>query len=195
MKSALQNPTFKKYLHDSTKYSLEAYTNKLVLGETVDGFLRYEKYRRIDVLRILNWDKEPVMQNVAGYKSSDDETNCPIFVTYKKAEDVSDTTNYEDAFVSNAIFSHISKSSRTITSPEVLLWTDQTNNNVRLPLFVKKSDDEGDEHYFIGDLLYIEGSAVATSMKVSGGKPASAVNCKYNIDKPVEESLYRYLIN
>ena len=102
---------------------------------------------------------------------------------------------YEDAFISNAIFSHISKNSRTMTSPEVLLWTDQVNNKVRLPLFVKRKKSEGDEHYFIGDLLYIEGSAVATSMKVSGKKPAAVVNCKYNIDEPVEESLYRYLIN
>ena len=195
LKTALQNPIFKEYLHDSAKYSLEAYTNKFSLEKTVGGFIRYEKYRRIDVLRVLNWDKEEVAQNVSGYKVSNDKTNCPIFVTYKKAKDISDTINYEDAFISNTIFSHLSKGRRTMKSPEVLLWTDQKNNNIRLPLFVKKSDDEGDGHYFIGDLLYIEGSAVATSMKVSGKKPAAVVNCKYNIHEPVEENLYRYLIN
>ena len=42
-----------------------------------------------------------------------------------------------------------------MSSPEVILWKNQKNNNVRLPLFVKKSDDEGDEHYYIGDLKYL----------------------------------------
>ena len=53
------------------------------------------------------------MQNVAGYKTSDDRSNCPIFVTYNKAEDVTDTTNYEDELISQQVFSHISKSRRT----------------------------------------------------------------------------------
>ena len=194
MEKALEKPIFRSYLLDSTKYSLQTFTNKFVNGDFVGGFLRYEKYRRIDVVRILKWGSEPVMQNVAGYKTSDDRSNCPIFVTYNKAEDVTDTTNYEDEFISQQVFSHISKSRRTINSPEILLWTNQKNNKIRLPLFIKKSDDEGDEHYFIGDLYYIEGSANETAMSVEGQSSVSAVNCRYNLDKAVEESLYKYLL-
>ena len=84
----------------------------------------------------------------------------------------------------------MSKTPRTLSSPEVQLWMSQTENNIRLPLFIKKSDDEGEEHYFVGDLLYVEGSASLQSM--AGG--SSVVNCRYNLDKPVEENLYRYLI-
>ena len=40
-------------LTDPTKYSLQTFTNKFVNGDFVGGFLRYEKYRRIDVVRIL----------------------------------------------------------------------------------------------------------------------------------------------
>ena len=58
--------------------------------------MRYEKYKRRHIHRILNWDTNPVAQNVGGYKVSEDKTNCPIFVTYEKKEDISDTTKYED---------------------------------------------------------------------------------------------------
>ena len=34
-----------------------------------------------------------------GYKMSSDGSNCPIFTTYKKEENISETTKYEDRFL------------------------------------------------------------------------------------------------
>ena len=145
------------------------------------------------MLRLLNWPTQPVMINVGGYQVSKDKTNCPLFVTYKKSADISDTIKYEDAFISPDLFSHMSKGSRTLSSPEVGLWTNQISNNIRLPLFVKKSDDEGQDHYYIGNLTYVEGSASEQIMP--GDKNKSVVNLTYKIDEPVDQNLYRYLIS
>ena len=46
--------------------------------------MRYQKYKRKEVLRLLNWDKQMVDQNVGGYTSS--RTNFVIFVTLKKGQ-------------------------------------------------------------------------------------------------------------
>ena len=62
-----------------TEYSLKTFLAK-VSGSVLDGgFVRYAKYRRLDVLRLLNWPIQPVMINVGGYQVSKDKTNCPIF--------------------------------------------------------------------------------------------------------------------
>jgi superfamily II DNA or RNA helicase/HKD family nuclease len=193
LSKALENEVFKKYLTDSAEYSLKIFLKKLEASVLDDGFIRYAKYRRLDVLRLLNWPTQPVMINVGGYQVSKDKTNCPLFVTYKKSADISDTIKYEDAFISPDLFSHMSKGSRTLSSPEVGLWTNQISNNIRLPLFVKKSDDEGQDHYYIGNLIYVEGSASEQIM--SGDKNKSVVNLTYKIDEPVDQNLYRYLIS
>ncbi len=191
LSKALKNEVFKQYLLDSTDYSLKTFLAK-VSGSVLDGgFVRYAKYRRLDVLRLLNWPIQPVMINVGGYQVSKDKTNCPIFVTYKKSEDISDSIKYEDEFLSTEFFKHLSKGGRTLSSPEVLLWTSQKSNNIRLPLFVKKSDDEGQDHYYIGNLIYVEGSA--NEQKMPGNDKKNVVSLRYKIDYPVDESLYKYL--
>ena len=127
--------------------------------DVVGGFIRYEKYTRIDVIRILGWVTHPVpLQNVGGYKISPDRTNCPIFVTYHKKDTISDSTKYEDEFLSPDLFSWMSRSNRTLTSGEVATIINQKKNKLRLPLFIKKSDDEGHAHYYIGDLTLVDGS-------------------------------------
>ena len=191
LSKALANITFKKYIKDSSEYSLHTFMKNCGKSILVDGFVRYAKYKRTDVFRILNFNKEPVGLNVGGYMKSKDNTNCALFVRYNKPSEISDTINYEDKFLSPELFCHISKNSRNLKSPEVILWTSQKKNKVRIPLFVKKSDDEGEAHYYIGDLTYIEGSA--KEQKMSGESGKDVVNCSYKIDEPVEENLYTYL--
>ena len=80
----------------------------------MNGFVRYEKYTRKDVFRLLNWEQNPIAQNVGGYMVSRDNRDCAIFVTYKKAEKITETTRYEDAFVNQEIFTYKSKSKRKL---------------------------------------------------------------------------------
>jgi hypothetical protein len=194
LSSYLSNNVFRTYLLDSSTYSVNIYLRKLTGKDYVKGFVRYQKYTRIDVLRILGWSEHPVpLQNVGGYKVSKDETNCPIFVTYHKKANITDTTKYEDEFLSPTLFSWMSRSNRTLNSNEVVSIISQKSNNIRLPLFIKKSDDEGQSHYYLGELTLVEGSPEVQYMPAGDGKQVSVVNMKFNIDKSVDSDLYEFL--
>ena len=84
--------------------------------------------------------------------SSPDKQNCPIFVKYKKDEKIADTMKYEDKFINNFTLEWYSKNSRTLKSGDVIEIIKSSQNNMRLPLFLKKDDNEGLDFYFLGDL-------------------------------------------
>ena len=87
---------FKNHLIDNTNYSILKFERLFGLKKYVGGFVLYNKYSRKDVFRILNWDKNPLAQNVGGYMFNPERTNCAIFVTYHKSDEISDTTKYLD---------------------------------------------------------------------------------------------------
>ena len=62
-----------------------------------------------------------------------------------------------------------------------------------MPLFIKKSDDEGQSHYYIGELTLVEGSPEVQYMPTGDGKQVSVVNMKFNIDRSVDTDLYKFL--
>jgi SOS-response transcriptional repressor LexA len=188
----LKNATFTKFLEDSIDYSIKIF-NKLYVKENFNtGFVLYRKYSRKDVFRILNWKTNPLAQNVGGYMISPDKSNCPIFVNYHKDESISSTTKYEDGFINNSEFEWMSKSKRNLESPDVKAIMNY-RMGLRLPLFVKKSNDEGTEFYFMGDLTPIENSFEQTTMLDDNKSPVSVVKIKFLISPPVEDSIYEYL--
>ena len=152
LKNALSNKSFKNYLLDNTKYSIKKYSNDYELKSYVDGFILYRKYSRKDVFRILNWEEQPLAQNVGGYMFHNNDANCPIFVNYHKEDHISDTTKYEDGFIDNSTIIYMSKSKRKINSPDVIKFKEAQERNIRLPLFIKKQNAEGDDFYFMGDV-------------------------------------------
>ena len=194
LKKALKNSTFKKFLNDNVQYGISKYFKDFDIVKFNRGFVYYAKYGRKDVFRILNWEKNQNPQNVGGYLASKDKSNCPIFVTYHKADDISDSTKYEDKFIDPQHFQWMSKSKRKISSPDVQVILNAQQQGTLLPLFVKKDDDEGVDFYFIGFLSYIEGSAQETLMQTDAG-PVSVVKIDFRINKPVENGLYKYLVN
>ena len=193
LSACLENHIFKEFLIDSVNYSISIFKKRIKKSEFVKGFIRYEKYTRKDVFRILNWQENPVAQNVGGYMVSKNGDNCAIFVTYKKSDQISDSTKYEDEFISQEIFTYKSKSKRSLNSPDVISISSQKENNIRLPLFVKKSDDEGQSHYYMGELKVIADSTKQEYMQTENGKEVSVVNFEFILDKPVDEDLYRYI--
>ncbi len=106
-------------------------------------------------------------------------------------DDISDTTKYEDEFVDQHTFKWYSKSKRKLNSPDVVTIQSQAENNILLPLFVKKSNDEGLDFYFMGMLTSNPNSFVQETM--GGEKPVSVVKCEFTMNTPIEESLYRYI--
>jgi len=191
----LKKPEFRKFLQDNVEYSIQSFKSTFDKDKYVKGFVLYHKYSRKDVFRLLNWDQNPIAQNVGGYILSKDRTNCPIFVTYQKEDTISNSIKYEDQFLNKNEFQWMTKSKRTLISPEVVAI--QNNNDLRLPLFVKKSNDEGIDFYFIGDLTPIEtkDSFVQENMKDDSGKNVPVVKIQFAVNPPVEDVLYDYITN
>ena len=185
----LDNPIFKAFLLDSTEYSISVFNRLYNRSDYIGGFVLYRKYSRKDVFRILNWDKNPLAQNVGGYIISPDKSNCPLFVNYHKHEDISDTTKYEDEFINPYEFGWMSKSNRTSKSPDV-----QTieRGNIRLPLFIKKSNDEGTEFYYMGDVKPM-GKFKDDSLPSSNGQTISVARIVFEMQQPVKDHIYNYI--
>ena len=183
----------RKYLMDLVKASNQKFMTGFDSQNYVGGFKRGEKYTRKDVFRILRWDKLPNAQNVGGYIVSSDGSNCPIFLTYHKEEGISETTKYEDRFISPGHVEYMSKNRRTLSSPDVKAIREHESNGTRLPFFVKKSDDEGLSFYYLGDLYAKTDSFVDTRMSGEEGVEVPVVKMEFNLDKEVESRLFKYL--
>jgi hypothetical protein len=191
LKTFLANDMFSGLCRDLAKAAELVYRRKFSSTTFKDGFLLYERYSRKDVFRILNWKENPVAQNVGGYMMNSDKKDLAIFVTYHKDEEISDSIKYEERFLSNSIFEWMSKNRRSLNSPEIAAIRNHTT--MRIPLFVKKSDSEGTEFYFLGDMKPIEGTFKQAKIKGSDNRDVSAVTIHFNLETPVEENLYSYL--
>jgi hypothetical protein len=64
---------------------------------------------------------------------------------------------------------------------------------MRLPLFIKKSNDEGKDFYYMGDVRPIDSSFTQESMKNDKGQSIPVVRLHFSLDNPVEKSLYNYI--
>ena len=188
----LDNKIFNNYLLDNINCAIHTYNKQYVSTNYYDGFVLYRKYSRKDVFRILNWKENPVAQNVGGYIISSDKTNCPIFVNYHKEKDISETTKYEDHFINNTEFEWMSKNRRTIDSPDVKAIINY-KSGLRLPLFIKKTNDEGTDFYYMGDVTPIEGGFEQTKMPGKNNTEVSVVKVRFSMNVHVDDSLYDYI--
>jgi len=190
--SYLNQETFKTFLTDSTSYSIYEFDKLFKPENWQKGFVLYRKYSRKDVFRILNVAENPVAQNVGGYLVSPDNTHCPIFVNYHKEDDISESTKYEDKFVNAKEFDWMSKSNRKINSNDVKSILGK-NGTIRLPLFIKKNNDEGMDFYYMGEINPLMNKIKETTMKNDSGQNVSVVKIRFNLINPVSTSMYNYL--
>lgn len=147
-----------------------------------------QKYSRRDVLKLMNVRKDEPPLNIGGYKIDQETNSCPIFITYHKSEDISDTIKYEDELLNESTLKYFSKNKRTLESNDVSTIINSNENGLRLELFVIKDDSEGGEFYYLGPLTYVEGSA--TELLRNGD---TVVQMRFNLEEPVEVNLYKYL--
>ena len=158
------------------------------------GLVRYRKYDRADVFRVLGTAVNPVAQNVGGYQIQNDRW-CPIFVTYHKSEEISASTQYEDHFKSPGVIHWFSKSNRSMKSPDVQFFAKAARiGHKHLPLFVKKDDDEGISFYYLGDVRPVLDTFEEKRMKKDKGGTTPVVTMDLTLDQPVEDNLYHYLV-
>ncbi|HFI0468046.1 TPA: DEAD/DEAH box helicase, partial [Streptococcus suis] len=147
-----------------------------------------QKYTRRDVLKLMNVSKDEPPLNIGGYKIDKETNSCPIFITYHKSDDISDTIKYEDELLNESTLKWFSKNKRTLDSNDVSTIINSNENELRLELFVIKDDSEGGEFYYLGPLRYVENSA---SEVMKNGD--SVVQMLFKLDSPVETNLYKYL--
>ncbi len=188
----LKQIEFKRFLLDSVDYSIYEFDKQFDTDKWRNGFVLYRKYSRKDVFRILNVSENPVAQNVGGYLVSPDNEHCPIFVNYHKEEHISESTKYEDEFVNNKEFDWMSKSNRTLKSNDVQSILGN-NGSIRLPLFIKKNNDEGLEFYYMGELSPNLNQIEQTTMPNDSGKLLPVVKFRFNLADPVTQTMYDYL--
>ena len=129
----LANKEFYGYVNDTLAYAGKTHFCLIISQQNFyHGFKLYGSYTRKDVCRILNWAKDESAV-VYGYRVK--YNTCPIFVTYKKDENISESTKYDDRFASPTIFNWQTRSRVNIDSPEVVAI--EQPETLKL-LFIKK---------------------------------------------------------
>jgi len=188
----LNQSDFKRFLLDSAAYSIYEFDRLFDADKWRNGFVLYRKYSRKDVFRILNVSENPVAQNVGGYLVNPDNKHCPIFVNYHKEEHISESTKYEDEFVNNQEFDWMSKSNRTLRSNDVQSILGH-NGPIRLPLFIKKNNDEGMDFYYMGEVSPQLNKVERTTIFNDRGKQLSVVKIRFHLADTVSSTIYNYL--
>ncbi len=190
----LQIEIFKDYLLDNANYAIEVYNKIYKRRNYFEGFNLYQKYSRKDVFRILNTKENPIAQNVGGYMITGDKSSCPIFVNYQKEDHISSATKYEDRFIDPITFEWMSKNKRYLKSPDVKAIKDHKSSGLRLPLFIKKNNDEGMEFYYMGELETLDDSFVEAKIADDNNKMVSVVKVRFKLNPPVADDLYKYIV-
>ena len=179
-----EEPIFRAHVRDTVDTGLYLarhryqWTGRLEVGQ---------RYSRKDVCRLLNW-KSNQQSTIYGYKVDTFSNSCPIFVTYHKGKEVSESTKYEDAFLNPSTLTWFTRSRRTLASDEVKSIVE---NRLPLHVFAKKDDAEGTDFYYLGRAKSQD--ARQTKMSGEGGNALDVVSMTLGLASPIEASLYEYL--
>ena len=189
-KNILTNTQFKEYIQDLIDVCIEK--NKSLRNKKKDtfGFIMYEKYSRRDVCQLLNHIKDDA-STMYGMKQLNKNT-C-IFVTYHKADGINGAEyldgkpNYSDSFIDSQTFMWNSKIGN---GPESKYMKEFTSGETKR-LFVKKSDGEGTDFYYMGtfEIDNIKGTTKKNNKGIL--QPICDVTLKTN--ESIREDIFDYL--
>lgn len=191
-KDLLVNNEFRRQMTEVVKFGL--FRNKKYFAHRYKdtSFCLYEKYTYEDVCRLLDWEKSEVSLNIGGYKYDKNTQTYPVFINYEKNDNISATTRYEDRFVNEGTLIAISKSGRTSKSEDVKAAIEADQRGIKMDLFVRKNKDDhtSKEFYYLGR-LHATGSTMDFVMPET---TKTAVEITYNLETPVRQDIYEYLV-
>lgn len=193
MIDSLKNTYFRELMDDLIDFGLYRYRTKYSNLYQDTKFSLYEKYSRRDVCRLLNWDKNEDA-TINGYPRKVKKGTIPIFVTYHKQDNISETTKYEDIFISQDVFSWMTRSNLTVQSSEVQNILQAKTNNVKIHLFIKRDDTEGIGLYYFGLVNPIVSQVSETVILNKEGKTIPIVNIPLQLETPAQQCMYTYLV-
>ena len=186
--SLFSNNAFVNEVESLVKYGLKRYED-LFKNHDEDNLVLYEKYSRKDVCRILNWEHDD-SSTVYGYRIK--HNTCPIFVTYEKKDDIANSTKYEDQFINNQLFSWMTRSKVSLESPESQKIINYSKIGLKIYLFIKKSDGEGTDFYYMGKVSPID--YMQTEIENDNGQKFPIMNFKMKLEHSVREDIYEYFV-
>ena len=193
-REALQDNWFKTCVVDVINFGLSRANSAFKNKYKDTNFVLNQKYTREEVCRFLRWAKEPNYQNIGGYYHDKETNTFPVFVNYEKDPDISITTQYQDRFISDNQIVCISKSKRTLSSPEIVNLANSESNGMRCFLFLrknKKDKDNGTEFYFLGEM---HPTGKFDQIKMADGT-TNAVEIHYRLEDNVRGDLYDYFLS
>ncbi len=189
----LLDPNFKNMLNEIIEFGL--YRNRTRYNNNYEktSFNLYAKYTYEEITRLLEWERSEVALNIGGYKYDEKTKTYPIFINYHKEEHIQESIKYEDRFINNSRLIAISKSGRTIESPDVQVSLRANELGVKVHLFVRKNKDDktSKEFYYLG-MVKATGTTTPRTMRGSSKK---IVEIEYDLHTPVREDIFDYLIN
>lgn len=192
--AALKSQHFRKCVLDVVSFGLNRAEKYYAISYKDTNFTLNQKYTREDVCRLLNWEKEPIYQNIGGYFHDKSTNTFPVFVDYEKDPSISVTTQYQDRFINDREIICISKSKRTLTSPEIINLGKADKINMRCFLFLRKNKEDKDnstEFYFLGEM---HPTGRFEQIKMADRK-TNAVEIYYDLENPVRPDLYDYFLS
>ena len=189
MYQKMNQAEFKMELSNLIQYGLKKWQNEYK-NHDEDNLVLYKKYSRKDVCRLLNWEKDE-SSTMYGYRNK--YNTCPIFVTYEKKEDISSSTKYDDQFINPQLFSWMTRSNVTLESKESQSIINHKENGLKIYLFVKKSDGEGTDFYYMGKVEPV--SYRQTVIQNDKGKDLPIVNFELKLEHEVRSDIYDYFAN
>lgn len=189
----LSNRDFYNMLMELVEFGISRYHRDYSNTYQQTDLVLYQKYTYEDVCRLLNWENNEVPLNIGGYKYDKKTKTFPVFINYDKAEDISDTTKYEDHFTSNKTLIAISKSGRSLESDDVQNFLKADELGIQVELFVRKNKDDkiSKEFYYLGH-MHASGQAKEFTM---ANTDKTAVEIEWILDAPVRDDIYEYLIS
>lgn len=148
-------------------------------------FTLYQQYDRKDACRLLNWPKD-VSAPMYGYRVGKHDT--PIFITYQKSDHYKRNALYQNMLEDGRSLRWYTRVPRHLKSEEVqrLLKT----KDMHLHLFVKRSDADGKQFFYLGDVK-IDHQSVREELLGIKKKPAVGMNLIFN--QPLSNEMYEYL--
>ena len=189
----LENEEFYSILKELVDFGISRYQSIYSHTYQDTDLVLNQKYTYEDVCRLLHWEKNEVPLNIGGYKFDKKTKTFPVFINYDKSEDISDTTKYEDHFVSSNRLIAISKSGRSIVSEDVQNFIHAKERGIDVHLFVRKNKEDkiSKEFYYLGRMT----ASGNVEEIVMSNTDKTAVEIEWILDTPVREDLYEYIIN
>ena len=186
----LVNEEYHKQVVDILAFAEYEYREQYYENRGIHDLVRYQKYTRQEVCRLLNWRNDE-SSTLYGYKVHYETKTCPIFVTYHKdTQSIDSSIDYKDMFVSPDIFQWETRNNVRLDAKEPKAIREEAGPMEKL-LFIKKSNDEGLSFYYIGKLRFL--SNVQETKTNDNGKVLPVVQMRFKIDQSVPDDVYAYL--